>query len=163
MKAVGYETVDVMPWETASGGKAVECHEASGCTLTTTLQKAAGTYDIAVQYFDIWNGVSMYTLSVNGAVVATWKGDDRLPPAQPDAHLDGQDSTRYTVHPVALKPGDVLELRGVPDLRPELMPPSPSPAGEVQSPMRRFRSPDLREFAPVDYIEVGPDGPVTPQ
>jgi len=23
--------------------------------------------------------------------------------------------------------------------------------------------PDLREFAPVDYIEIGPDGPITPQ
>ena len=66
MKAVGYKTVDVTPWETASGGKAVECTERSGCTLTTTLEKPAGTYDVAVQYFDIWNGVSTYTLSVNG-------------------------------------------------------------------------------------------------
>jgi alpha-glucuronidase len=162
MKAVGYETVDVTPWETASGGKAVECHVASGCTLTTTLERPAGTYDVAVQYFDIWKGVSTYSLSVNGTVVANWKGDDTLPPAQPDAHLDGQDSTRFTAHDVALKPGDVLELRGVPDLRQELMPPPP-PAGAEQGRMRRFRFPDLREFAPVDYIEIGPDGPVTPQ
>lgn len=162
MKAVGYQTVDVTPWETASGGRAVECHDADGCTLTTTLERPAGRYDVAVQYFDIWRGVSTYTLSVNGAAVATWKGDDTLPPAMPDPHLDGQDSTRYTAHHVALKPGDVLELRGVPDLRPELMPP-PLPAGETQSPMRRFRFPDLREFAPVDYIEIGPDGPITPQ
>jgi alpha-glucuronidase len=162
MKAVGYETVDVTPWETASGGKAVECHDANGCTLTTTLEKPVGTYDVAVQYFDIWKGVSTYTLSVNGATVASWKGDDTLPPAQPDAHLDGQDSTRFTAHHVALKPGDVLELRGVPDLRPELMPP-PRPAGAEQGRMRRFGPPDLREFAPVDYIELGPDGPITPQ
>ncbi len=74
-------------------------------------------YDIAVQYFDIWAGVSTYTLSVNGSTVATWKADDKLPPAQPDPHLDGQTSTRFTVHDVKLKPGDVLELRGVPDLR----------------------------------------------
>lgn len=136
MKAVGYTTVDVAPWETASGDKAVECREASGCTLTTMLEKPAGTYDVAVQYFDLWKGVSAYTLSVNGAMVARWKSDDTLPPAQPDAHLDGQDSTRFTAHHVALKPGDVLELRGVPD---------------------------LREFAPVDYVEIGPVGPITPQ
>jgi alpha-glucuronidase len=136
MKAVGYVTAEVTPWETASGGKAVECHEASGCTLTTTLEKPAGTYDVAVQYFDLWKGVSTYTLSVNDAVVARWKADDTLPPAQPDAHLDGQDSTRFTAHHVKLKPGDVLELRGVPD---------------------------LGEFAPVDYVEIGPDGPITPQ
>jgi alpha-glucuronidase len=162
MKAVSYETVDVTPGETASGGKAVECHDANGCTLTTTLDKPAGTYDIAVQYFDSWRGVSTYTLGVNGATIATWRGDDTLPPAQPDPHLDGQDSTRYTAHQVTLKPGDVLELRGVPDLRPELIPPAPA-AGEAQSPMRQFRYPDLREFAPVDYIEIGPDGPITPQ
>ena len=67
MKTGGYQTVDVTPWETASGGKAVACHEAKGCTLTTTLDKPAGTYDVAVQYFDIWRGVSTYTLSVNGS------------------------------------------------------------------------------------------------
>jgi alpha-glucuronidase len=161
MKAVGYETVDVTPRETASGGKAVECHDANGCTLTTTLDKPTGAYDIAVQYFDIWPGVSTYTLSVNGAEIARWKGDNTLPPAMPDAHLDGEDSTRYTAHDVALKPGDVLELKGVPDLRPELIPPPP-PANATGM-KRRFRRPDLREFAPVDYIEIGPDGPITPQ
>lgn len=161
MKTGGYETVDVTPWETGSGGKAVECRDANGCTLTTTIQKPAGIYDVAVQYFDIWRGVSTYTLSVNGAAVAMWKADDTLPPAQPDAHLDGQDSTRFTAHHVALKPGDVLELRGVPDLRPELM--SGAHVGPTAGALGRFAPPDLREFAPVDYIELGPDGPVTPQ
>ena len=161
MKAVGYAPVDVTPWETASGGKAVECKEASGCALSTTVEKPAGMYDVAVQYFDIWRGVSSYELRVNGNAVASWKADDTLPPAQPDAHLDGQTSTRFTARHVALKRGDVLELRGVPDLRPELM----SGAGVRPSAgaLGRFTPPDLREFAPVDYIEIGPDGAVTPQ
>lgn len=161
MKAEGYAPMDVTPWETASGGKAVECKEASGCTLSTTVAKPAGTYDVAVQYFDIWRGVSTYELRVNGKAVASWKGDDTLPPAQPDVHLDGQTSTRFTARHVALKPGDALELRGLPDLRPELM----SGAGVRPSAgaLGRFSPPDLREFAPVDYIEIGPDGAVTPQ
>jgi alpha-glucuronidase len=162
MKAVGYQTVEVMPWETASGGKAVECHDASGCTLTTAITKPAGTYDIAVQYFDLWRGVSTYTLSVNGAVVASWSGDNTLPPAQPDPHLDGQTSTRYTAHHVALKPGDALELRGVPDLRLELFHGAQA-AGLMGNGQGLRMQPDLREFAPVDYIEIGPDGPITPQ
>jgi alpha-glucuronidase len=162
MKTGGYQTVDVTPWETASGGKAVDCHDANGCTLTTTLEKPAGTYDVAVQYFDIWGGVSTYTLSVNGAMIATWKADDKLPPAQPDPHLDGQTSTRRTIRHVALKPGDVLELRGVPDLREELKPNANNVRPSAGA-LGRFTPPDLREFAPVDYIEIGPDGPITPQ
>lgn len=160
MKTGGYQTVDVTPWETASGGKAVVCHEGSGCTLTTTLDKPAGTYNVAVQYFDIWHGVSTYTLSVNGTAVATWKADDTLPPAQPDPNLDGQTSTRRTIRHVALKPGDVLELRGLPDLREEL---KAQNVGSIAGALGRIPSLDLREFAPVDYIDFGPDGPITPQ
>ena len=161
MKTGGYQTVDVTPWETASGGKAVECHEANGCTLTATIDKPAGTYDVAVQYFDIWGGVSTYTLSVNGAAVAAWTADDKLPPAQPDPHLDGQTSTRRTIRHVALKPGDVLELRGVPDLREGLFH-GLQTAGLSGAQGLRMQ-PDLREFAPVDYVEIGPDGAITPQ
>jgi alpha-glucuronidase len=160
MKAVGYQVVDVTPWETASGGKAVECRDANGCTLTTTLNKPVGTYDVAVQYFDMWRGVSSYTLTINGAQIASWEADNTLPPAMPDPRPDGETSTRYTARGVKLKPGDVLELRGVPDLRPELIPP-PLPANASR--MQRFRRFDLREFAPVDYIEIGPNGPITPQ
>jgi len=161
MKTGGYKMVDVTPWETGSGGRAVECREEKGCTLATTLDKPAGTYDVAVQYFDIWGGVSTYTLSVNGAAVATWKADDKLPPAQADPHLDGQTSTRRTIRHVALKPGDVLELRGVPDLRIGLFHGAQT-AGLSGAQGLRMQ-PDLREFAPVDYIEIGPDGPITPQ
>jgi alpha-glucuronidase len=162
MRSVGYKTFDVTPWETASGGKAVECHEAKGCTLTTTLSKPAGTYDIAVQYFDIWDGVSNYTLSVNGATIATWKADDKLPPAQFDEHLDGQTSTRYTARHVAVKPGDLLELRGVPDMRLQLFRGAAQAAGLMGARGLQWQ-PNLQEYAPVDYIEIGPNGPITPQ
>jgi alpha-glucuronidase len=163
MKAAGYVTVDVHPWETASGGKAVVCHGPASCTLSTTINKAAGRYDIAAQYFDIWDGVSHYTLLINGHSVATWAADDTLPPAQPDPNLDGQDSTRFTAHDIALKPGDTLELSGTPDVRPELVPPAaPAPAPGAPA-TRQFRRPDLRELAPIDYIEIGPNGPITPQ
>jgi len=149
MSASSYGVVNVSPSETASGGKAAVCRETSGCTLTTTIQHPAGVYNIAVQYFDLWRGVSHYEMSVNGHPIAQWIADDTLPPAQFDAHLDGQDSTRFTAHGVHLKPGDVLSLRGIPDLRPEL---------KTANSLR-----DYREFAPIDYIELGPDGAITPQ
>jgi alpha-glucuronidase len=136
MIATGYQPVDVHPWETASGGKAVVCSGPTACTLSTTIHNPAGLYDIAVQYFDLWDGISHYDLRVNGRSVAAWAADDTLPPAQPDLHLDGQDSTRFTAHAIALKPGDTLELSG---------------------------TPNLQELAPVDYLEIGPNGPITPQ
>lgn len=163
LQMAGYEAAEATRWETVSGSRLTACQERNGCTLTTTLQKPAGTYDIAVQYFDIWRGVSRFTLLVNGQEVGQWAADDTLPPAIFDPHPDGETSTRYTARHVALKPGDLLQLRGVPDLRPELKlkeapaPPPGAPVGRPRTP------PDFREFAPVDYIEIGPDGPVTPQ
>ena len=163
MHASGYVPVDVTPWETASGGKAVECHDPSGCTLTTTLQKSAGTYDIAVGYYDTWRGASHYTLLLNNTSIAHWAAADTLPPAQCDSHPDGQNATRDTAHHVALKSGDTLELRAVPDLRPELNAQQAiAPAAGAIDGNTRIR-PDFREPAPVDYIEIGPDGPITPQ
>lgn len=157
MEASGYQSIAVTPSETASGGRAMVCHQAAQCTLQTTVQKPPGRYDVAVQYYDMWRGVSRYELVVDGEVVARWSADDTLPPAQYDPAPDGQTATRYTAHAVALKPGASLMLRGFPDVRPELQ--DMNPAAQANgNPTTR----DYREFAPVDYIEIGPDGAITP-
>jgi alpha-glucuronidase len=111
MQAEGYKPVDVTPWETASGGKAVICSDAPVCSLTTRLNRPAGTYSIAVQYFDLNTGKSSYELLVNGKPIATWKADRLLPSAK----LSGHTSTRFTVPGIHLAPGDTLTLRGTPD------------------------------------------------
>jgi hypothetical protein len=41
--------------------------------------------------------------------------------------------------------------------------PGANNVGPTAGALGRFTPPDLREFAPVDYIEIGPDGPITPQ
>jgi alpha-glucuronidase len=115
MQADGYTTVEATPWETASDGKAVECNRPIACTLTTKLDRPAGIYNIAVQYFDLRTGVSQYELLVNDKPVAHWIADAILPPAVVDKLLDGSTSTRFTVHGITLKPGDTLTLRGTPD------------------------------------------------
>jgi alpha-glucuronidase len=97
-------------------------------------------------------------LLVDGKIVAHWYADDTLPPAQFDPAPDGQDSTRFTAHGVALYPGVKLLLRAVPDMRPELK--DAMPAAEANS---QLRARDYREYAPVDYIDIGPDGLITPQ
>jgi alpha-glucuronidase len=127
MTAEGYTPVDVKPWETASNSKAVVCNQPSGCTLSTTLDKPAGTYNITVQYFDYWSGKSHFALELNHQPIGQWIADDTLPPARPDLHPDGETSTRITFPNIALKTGDTLSLRGIPD---------------------------NTESAPVDYIEI---------
>lgn len=158
MQASGFEVINVTPWETASGSKAVSCKLAGGCTLTTTTQQPAGRYNIAVNYYDMWKGVSQYELLVDGKQVATFAGDDTLPPAQYNANPDGQTGTRFTAYTIALHPGAVITLHAVPDLRPELQ--NVTPAAEANS---QLRTRDYREFAPVDYIAIGPAGLITPQ
>jgi alpha-glucuronidase len=127
MTAEGYTPIDVKPWETASNSKATVCNQPTGCTLTTTLDKPAATYNITVQYFDFWSGKSHFTLDLNGQPIGNWIADDTLPPARADLHPDGETSTRITFPNITLKPGDTLTLHA---------------------------TPDNTEPAPVDYIEI---------
>jgi alpha-glucuronidase len=127
MQSDGYTTVEVTPWETASGGKAVVCERAAACALTMMLDKPAGIYNITVQYFDIHPGNAQYEVLLNGKRIARWTADNTLPPAVADKKLDGHTSTRFTIPGVNLAPGDTLMLRGIPN---------------------------GAEPAPVDYIEI---------
>jgi alpha-glucuronidase len=127
MQADGYTTVDVSPWETASGGKAVVCNRPGACTLSSKPGRPAGTYSVGVRYFDLRTGSAQYELLINGKSLAHWTANDTLPPAAVDPHLDGSTSTLFTVSDVRLKPNDTLTLRGMPN---------------------------QGEPAPVDYIEV---------
>jgi len=127
MTAEGYTPIEVKPWETASNSKAVVCNQPTGCTLTTTLNKPAGTYNIVVQYFDYWSGKSHFTLDLNGKPIGNWIADDTLPPARAENQPNGDTSTRITFPNITLKPGDTLTLHGIPD---------------------------NTEPAPVDYIEI---------
>jgi alpha-glucuronidase len=111
MQLAGYAAADANPWETASGGKGVVCSDHSVCTATTTFSRTAGTYDIAVQYFDFRDGMSTYGLYVDGKLIKEWRGDNLLP----GDTMNGDTSTRITVNGVALKPGDVLKVEGHPD------------------------------------------------
>ncbi len=111
MRLSGYVSVDVTPWETASGGKAIACTKQDVCSATVVLQRPAGRYDIAVQFFDYLHGVSTYDLSLNDKFVAEWKADNTLPS---DA-MNGDTSTRYTLSNVELHPGDILKIEGRPD------------------------------------------------
>ena len=110
MQLQGYAPLDVTPWETASGGKAVACGQGS-CSASFPFSGTAGTYSVAVQYFDQNNGVSKYQLSVNDKIMDSWAADDHLPSDK----MDGHTSTRHVTEGVALKSGDVVRIEGNPD------------------------------------------------
>jgi alpha-glucuronidase len=128
MQLVGYTPVDVTPWETASGGKGVVCRDQALCSASAVLNRADGNYDIAIQYFDYRSGVSTYRAYLNGKLLGEWRADNSLP----GERMNGDTSTRITLHGVALKPGDVLKIEG---------------------------RPDNGEPAPLDYVEILPAQP----
>jgi alpha-glucuronidase len=110
-KLTGYKIIDVNPWEDASGGKAVSCAVASGCSAEWTWNGAAGNYHLAVQCFDLQGGTAHFGFSLNGHPLIAWAADATLPSRRPN----GDNSTRFTVLTVKLKPGDLLSIEGVPD------------------------------------------------
>jgi alpha-glucuronidase len=121
----------------------------------------AGTYDIAVQYFDLRTGVSRYSLQLNGKQIAAWSSSDTLPPAVIRPQLDGQTSTRYTVRGIELHPRDRLELIGVPDRSVgethQRRPGRPFPERIVKYRPAGIQTSGNRR--PVDYVEIGQTAP----
>jgi alpha-glucuronidase len=112
MNLDGYQVLDVTPWETASGGKAVVCPSPRpSCSASLRFTGKPGWYDVSVEYFDQNNGVSHFQLFVNRQLVDLWAADDSLPSTRPD----GSSSTRRTITGLALRPGDTVRIEGSPN------------------------------------------------
>ena len=127
MQLNGYESVEVTPAETASGGKAVQCpSSAEKCEAAFQFTGAAGVYELDVQYFDQINGESKFQVRVGGQVVAEWIANDHLPAMI----IGGDSSTRHRIPGLALHPGQEIRIEGFPS---------------------------ESERAPLDYVEIGPE------
>ncbi len=121
----GYRIIDVVPFEAASGFKAVECKTAA-CSAEYRFDGKAGWYRLSVRYFDQQNGVSRFTLFVGPQKVDEWRAADHFPSRK----IDSASSTLRTISGVALRPGDIIRIEGVPD--------GPEPAA-------------------LDYLEIAPE------
>ena len=111
MQLEGYVRFDVVPRETASGGKAIECPpREQKCSAAYRFEGAAGRYEIDVEYFDQNNGKSQFRVLVGDRVVDEWVADDHLPATRPG----GDSSTRRRIPDLALRPGDNIRIEGVP-------------------------------------------------
>jgi alpha-glucuronidase len=111
MELRGYVPVDVVPWENASNGKAIECVRPEGCAASLRFEKDAGRYEIDLQYFDLKQGKSRFRVYLNGKLLNEWLADENLPATK----LGGDSSTRRQIHGVDLRPGDEIRLEGIPD------------------------------------------------
>ncbi len=112
MQLQGYVPFDVVPPEDASGGKAIECAApAKKCSATFRFDGAAGWYELDVEYFDQNNGKSKFRVLVGDQVVDEWAADDNLPATRPNA----DSSTRRRILGLALRPGDMIHVDGIPD------------------------------------------------
>jgi alpha-glucuronidase len=112
MQLQGYLPFEVVPRETASGGKAIECAPPTQkCSATFHFQGAAGRYELDVEYFDQNNGKSKFRVLVGAHLVDEWIADDNLPATKPG----GDSSTRRRITGLALRPGDNIRIEGIPD------------------------------------------------
>jgi len=112
MQLSGYTTVAVIPWENASGGKAVECTApGQSCSASFEYMGVAGSTDISVQYFDTNNGAAKYRLYVESTLLDEWAANDHLPTTK----IGGDSSTRRRIRGVTLHPHDAIRIEGFPD------------------------------------------------
>jgi alpha-glucuronidase len=109
-KLDGYKTIDVTPWEAASGGKAAEC-DSPRCSATFPYGGPAGTRQIRVRYFDQNNGVARFRVLLGDRVLDEWTAADRVPTRK----IDASSSALRVIPAVMLRPGDSIRVEGTPD------------------------------------------------
>ncbi|RYO75344.1 hypothetical protein DL764_010514 [Monosporascus ibericus] len=135
MELDGYRVTAVTPFEAASGLRIVQTVDNStAASVRATLDFPAGVYDLAVAYYDLYEGQASYELFLNNRSLGTWVGDleDRLGYTLTRG-IDGHSATRITFRDVRIRKGDEVRI-------------------ETQ--------PHGRETAPLDYIAVLPKGVV---
>jgi len=117
MTLSGYKPYAVSPFHTASGAMAiVTTSNITAGTATANVTFETGTYDIAVNYFDLIGGRSTYQLDLGNQTVGRWVGnhEDTLGHA-PSTYLDGHSATRITFKGIDVRQGEVLRITGQPD------------------------------------------------
>ena len=107
----GYKTIDVTPWEAASGSRAVECTAASGCSATFRYKGAAGVFQVRVRYFDTNTGISRFRALIGSRVLDEWTANDRSPTRK----IDGSSSALHVINGIPLKEGAEIRIEGTPD------------------------------------------------
>lgn len=113
----GYKPYPVHPFETASNFNAiVTSTNTTAGTARTRLGFPSGTYDLAINYYDLYGGRSNWEVLLNDRPIAHWMGnaEDSLGHT-PSIYLDGHSAIRITFRGIDIRKGDVLKIVGTPD------------------------------------------------
>ncbi|GAP92120.1 putative alpha-glucuronidase protein [Rosellinia necatrix] len=135
MALCGYRVTGVNPFQAASGLRVVQTVDNStAAAAEATLDLPAGTYDVAVAYYDLYEGEARYELFLAGRRLGAWAGDlERRLGYTLTRGIDAHSATRVTFRDVRVRRGDVVRIETVPN---------------------------GRETAPLDYIAFLPAGVV---
>ncbi|OTA95231.1 glycoside hydrolase family 67 protein [Hypoxylon sp. CO27-5] len=135
MTLKGYRVTGVNPFEVASGLKIVQTTgNSSSGSVSATLNYTAGVYDLAVAYYDLYEGKASYELLLNDKSIGRWVGDNEYKLGYTVTRgIDGHSATRITFKGIEIKEGDVVRV-------------------DTKA--------NGRETAPLDYIAVLPPGVV---
>ncbi|KAI0116230.1 glycoside hydrolase family 67 protein [Hypoxylon sp. NC0597] len=135
MTLKGYRVTGVNPFEVASGLKIVQTTgNSSSASVSATLNYTAGVYDLAVAYYDLYEGKASYELFLNDKSIGKWIGDNEYKLGYTVTRgIDGHSATRITFKGIEIKEGDVVRV-------------------DTKA--------NGRETAPLDYIAVLPEGVV---
>lgn len=135
MTLKGYRVTGVNPFEVASGLKIVQTTgNSSSASVSATLNYTAGVHDLAVAYYDLYEGKASYELFLNDKSIGKWIGDNEYKLGYTVTRgIDGHSATRITFKGIEIKEGDVVRV-------------------DTKA--------NGRETAPLDYIAVLPEGVV---
>ncbi|TRX90625.1 hypothetical protein FHL15_008400 [Xylaria flabelliformis] len=130
-----YRVTGVNPFQAASGFRIVQTTDNSTAAyVETKLDYLSGTYDLAVAYYDLYEGEAKYELFLNDKSLGSWVGDlEHKLGYTLTRGIDGSAATRVTFKNVRVRQGDVVRIETLPN---------------------------GRETAPLDYIAVLPAGMV---
>ncbi|KAF2967827.1 hypothetical protein GQX73_g5769 [Xylaria multiplex] len=129
----GYRVTGVNPFQAASGFQIVQTTDNStAASVQTKLDYPSGRYDLAVAYYDLYEGEAKYELFLNDRSLGSWVGDlEHKLGYTLTRGIDGHSATRVTFKDVRIRKGDVVRIETLPN---------------------------GRETAPLDYIAVLPAG-----
>jgi len=118
MTLSGYKVVDVPnPIHASSPNyQAIVTSSNTTAGIAFTTLKQAGTFDIAVNYYDHFGGKAKWDVYLGTNLLGSWNGthEDTLGHAQTWV-LDGTSAARETFRNVKVNVGDVLKIVGTPD------------------------------------------------
>lgn len=118
MQLVGYEPFVANPLQAASGymGVMTTANDTAGTVSIALDGFASGTYDLAVNYFDIYGGQATWEVFLGNRSIGSWRGDmeETLGHAM-SWYPDESAATRITFPGVSVTQGEELRIVGTPD------------------------------------------------